>query len=66
MKLKEKFKEILKNAKIHFINLDSQDCEQTADDYAIEFAEWCMLNYNFINKEHYTILLKEFKKQKGL
>jgi hypothetical protein len=36
------------------------------DDYAIEFAEWCRGNYDFIKKEDYTILLKKFKKEKGL
>jgi hypothetical protein len=44
----------------------SDKIEKIADDYAIEFAEWCILNYNFINKEHFPMLLEEFKKEKGL
>jgi hypothetical protein len=40
--------------------------EKIADDYAIEFAKWCRGNYDFIKKEDYTILLKKFKKEKGL
>ena len=40
--------------------------KQQSDDYAIEFAEWCRGNYDFIKKEDYTILLKKFKKEKGL
>ena len=63
MTLKEKFKDILKNAKIHFINLDSQECEQIADDYAIEFAEWLFdVSRIGTTKE----LLEIFKKEKGL
>jgi hypothetical protein len=38
--------------------------KQQSDDYAIEFAEWCRGNYDFIKKEDYTILLKKFKKEK--
>jgi hypothetical protein len=37
--------------------------KQQSDDYAIEFAEWCRGNYDFIKKEDYTILLKKFKKE---
>jgi hypothetical protein len=76
MTLKEKFTKILYTQshddteclRIRFENIEKviYSQEKIADDYAIKFAEWCMLNYNFINKEHYTILLKEFKKQKGL
>jgi hypothetical protein len=60
MTLKEKIQDI------QITECMAETLEYISDDYAIEFAEWCMLNYNFINKEHYTILLKEFKKQKGL
>ena len=68
MTLKEKFENVLCNwiDKDYNREFVAKIIESDADDYAIEFAEWCMLNYNFINKEHYTILLKEFKKQKGL
>jgi hypothetical protein len=51
---------------IRYSVLEKYKFEQIADDYAIEFAEWCILNYNFINKEHFPILLEEFKKEKGL
>ena len=40
MTLKEKFVNVLKQAKIHFIKFDAEDCEKIADNYAIEFAEW--------------------------
>jgi hypothetical protein len=60
MTLKEKIQDI------QITECMAETLEYIADDYAIEFAEWCILNYNFINKEHFPILLKEFKKQKGL
>ena len=39
MTLRDKFKEVLKQARPHFISFDSKECEQIADDYAIEILE---------------------------
>jgi hypothetical protein len=39
MRLRDKFKEILRNAKPHFIGFDSKECEQLADNYAIQVLE---------------------------
>jgi hypothetical protein len=70
MTLKEKFKEIFKNAKIHFINLDAQECVTIADDYAIEFGNWFSMNYlkyhDYGMKYTTQELLEIFKKEKGL
>lgn len=58
MTLKEKFKKATSQW------FDTTECEQIADDYAIEFAEW-LFEYN---KTGYTTdeLLLIFKKEKGL
>ena len=70
MTLREKFKPKLS------INTDreagryAKECEQIADDYAIEFAEWVGINYFVYNtwEERKSIkeLLEIFKKEKGL
>jgi hypothetical protein len=39
MTLREKFKEVLRQTKPHFIGFDSKECEQIAKDYAIEVLE---------------------------
>jgi hypothetical protein len=72
MTLKEKFRKVFKEhfskgkeEELLLMNVDD-DLEKIADDYAIEFAKWCRGNYDFIKKEDYTILLKKFKKEKGL
>jgi hypothetical protein len=39
MTLRDKFKEVLIQARPHFIGFDSKECEQIADDYAIEILE---------------------------
>ena len=46
---------------------NADECEKIADDYAIEFAEWCCartigVDYFKLNKEE----LEQFKKEKGL
>ncbi len=41
------------------------DIQQIADDYAIEFAEWCDLRYS-VQIQDYKELLEIFKKEKGL
>jgi hypothetical protein len=73
MTLKEKFLPFVDwinsrddNADTKWSIRNATECEKIADDYAIEFAEWCRGNYDFIKKEDYTILLKKFKKEKGL
>lgn len=69
MTLKEKFINVLKQAKIHFIKFDAEECEKIADDYAIEF-----LNYYLHNKANSRYIfsnlsaeeaLKIFKKERG-
>ena len=66
MTLKEKFIDAFKSGK----RFDIQNAETIADDYAIEFAEWCIEsegkaynNYKYRNRKE---LLEIFKKQKGL
>lgn len=39
MTLRDKFKEVLRQARPHFIGFDSKECEKIADDYAIEILE---------------------------
>ena len=47
--------------------LREAQCEQIADDYAIEFLEWVLFN-PLINQFQYSYndLLEIFKKEKGL
>jgi hypothetical protein len=78
MTLKEKFKEILT---AFWISNWEDECEQIADEYAIEFAEWSthyidkntniygdMLHAKSIYSDTYITkeLLEIFKKEKGL
>lgn len=78
MTLKEKFKEILT---AFWISNWEDECEKVADEFAIEFAEWCDDNYfrmgntnvwsdstDWEDNVKYTTrkLLKIFKKEKGL
>jgi hypothetical protein len=62
MTLKEKFK------KEGFSNCDY--LEQVADEFAIEFAEWCLENLMFmqfkIKQRETKQLLEIYKKEKGL
>jgi len=62
MTLKEKFKlPIDAHNKIN--NYVAEQCEQIADDYAIEFAEWLKDKpRSQFNRES----LEQFKKEKGL
>jgi glycosylphosphatidylinositol transamidase (GPIT) subunit GPI8 len=72
MTLKEKFEnvEIMFESQIGSLKYDelseaSNQCEQIADDFAIEFAEWLdsiKKNEIFTTKQ----LLELFKKEKGL
>lgn len=76
MTLKEKFKKATSQW------FDTTECEQIANDYAIEFAEWCIewrvefcdstkegILYNYggmYQKYKMQELLEIFKKEKGL
>ena len=48
----------------------AKDCEKIADDYAIEFSQWCenknVFSPSVIHKPTYDKLLIQFKKEKGL
>lgn len=67
MTLLEKFREADK----YSLTKPTHDrkCEDIADEYAIEFANWFVLRYTeaVFYRENYTVdLLQEFKKEKGL
>lgn len=67
MTLKEKF--IKESLDIRYQVLEPKKFEQIADDYAIEFAEWCdEFRINGIGYYQKTVkeLLEIFKKEKGL
>jgi hypothetical protein len=65
MTLREKFESGFKNDK-----LNAKYCEQIANTYAIEFAEWIdsirLYNTALWQEEDYDKLLEIFKKEKGL
>lgn len=68
MILRDKFKEVLRNTKPHFIGFDSKDCEQIADDYAIEILE-SYHNSLFIiplKEGEAKRIVEHIKKEKGL
>lgn len=60
MKLREKLKTTVSINTEGEAGRFANQCEQIADDYAIEFAEWLMDGH--VSK----LTLKEFKKEKGL
>lgn len=65
MKLKDKFEKVLKNCKPHFLKFDTNDCIEICDNFAINFAEWLVIQYNedIIYAEYNTKeLLEIFKK----
>ena len=76
MTLKEKFEEIKiavedRNLRLKFIDEKNNcisECEEIADDYAIDFAEWVLLEYTENNGEVDSTyeLLEIFKREKGL
>lgn len=75
MTLIEKFKRLKISQKntTATLNIDldtAKECEQIADDYAIEFAEWININYFVYNTWEQSKTIKElleiFKKEKGL
>jgi hypothetical protein len=63
MTLKEKFKEILT---AFWISNWEDECEKIADEFAIGFAEWIQNNCNEFPKEDQELILKIYKKEKGL
>lgn len=67
MTLKEKFHQWLKTEPFSSKErptLREAQCEQIADDYAIEFARWC--DENGFDGQSYKEALFKFKKEKGL
>jgi hypothetical protein len=63
MALKEKFIEKL----LEVDEINGSECEQIADDYAIDFAKWCdnIRIEEWIDKTHKE-LLEIFKKERNL
>jgi hypothetical protein len=72
MTLKEKFKKQLDTATptLNRPIYQAEQCEKIADEFAIEFAEWCVKNELFYSIQYGRIktleLLEIYKKQKGL
>lgn len=79
MTLKEKFSALLPFYNVNDNNNKSTKCENIADDYAIEFVEWCGLRTVQITKSEWANwlpnangslstkeLLEIFKKEKKL
>ena len=67
--IKEQYKEIVCGFNDERTENVANRCEQIADNYAIEFAEWLVIRYNedIIYDEYSTKeLLEIFKKEKGL
>jgi hypothetical protein len=69
MTLKDKFNNLVP---IEFGGMQEpllSDCEKIAEEFAIEFAEWCVKNELFYAIQYRRIktseLLKIFKKEKG-
>lgn len=66
MKLKEKFAEFTKQESWEKENYNAKECEQIADDYAIEFAEWLLSRSIGETIQLKDDTLEKFKKEKGL
>jgi hypothetical protein len=76
MTLKEKFSALIPFYNVNDNNNKSIQCEQIADEFAIEFYKWMIDNIHIFhelsiwNKEHNKYSEKEileiFKKEKGL
>jgi hypothetical protein len=76
MTLKEKFSALIPFYNVNDNNNKSIQCEQIADEFAIEFYKWMIDNIHIFhelsiwNKEHKKYSEKEileiFKKEKGL
>jgi hypothetical protein len=73
MTLKEKFRDkILSFLSDNMKEQNAIECEQIADDYAIEFAQWMAKEYwlnssgKYLKYTRTSELLEIFKKEKGL
>ena len=69
MTLKEKFEQFTEQKSYDKKNYNAEECEQIADDYAIEFAEWkdeARLYNEVYSMNNTKELLEMFKKEKGL
>lgn len=70
MTLKEKFSALLPFYNVNDNNNKSIQCENIADDYAIDFAEWVNINFFVYNTWEQSKTIKElleiFKKEKEL
>jgi hypothetical protein len=67
MTLKEKF--LNSNCEKGYVNLNEHRAESNvkiADEFAIGFAEWIQNNCNEFPKEDQELILKIYKKEKGL
>ena len=73
MKLKEKFLKLTNKGSYFVIPIEEDAilCEQLADEFAVQFADWLLINdtpenaeqwFGYTNKE----MLNAFKKEKGL
>lgn len=68
MTLREKFEPYAKKEVWERRNYNAEECEEIADEFAIEFSEWVLDRFtfkDFINKDPKK-LLKTYKRQKGL
>ena len=70
MTLIERFAQFTKQESWEKENYNAKECEQIADDYAIEFAEWLSKNDLYdeilLQVSEPKELLEIFKKEKGL
>lgn len=65
--LKEKFEQFTEQKSYDKKNYNAEECEQIADDYAIDFAQWVIdYSFNGMYSNNLNEILKEFKKEKGL
>ena len=64
MTLKEKYLDLLKDYNPDYKNTEAKGCETIADDFAINFAEWCQ--YRCVQKEDLKSQLEIYKKIKEL
>jgi hypothetical protein len=69
MTLREKFHQWLRTEPFNSKErptLREAQCEVIADDFAIGFAEWLFENCESFPKEDQSLILKVYKKEKGL
>jgi hypothetical protein len=68
MTLKERFEQFTEQKSYDKKNYNAEECEQIADDYAISFAKWIIINCNHKKMEYLDLkeLLEMFKSEKKL